>query len=248
MEQAVRGPCPLPRYSVLYERSAGTEEAQPVNHGCMQRMMYLIGGAPKCGKTMLAMRLSKRLGIPWVSGDTLQEVVFRSTPKDQWGRRFPYKVIRQRTDGSTDQLYNLLTLEEIRKCYRTAARSTWAGIEAFIGRERSHGHDYIVEGLQVEPRLVARLRSRYSSRQVHSVFMVKTDRKELVANFGKRQSPKDWILDNTYEVATYETIAEMIAGYSRVIEREARRLNLHVLDMSNGFNRQLNVASALLVK
>ena len=38
-------------------------------------MIYLIGGPPKCGKTTLAKRLSKSLGIPWVSTDTLQCVI-----------------------------------------------------------------------------------------------------------------------------------------------------------------------------
>jgi len=38
-------------------------------------MIYLIGGAPRCGKTKVAKQLSKKLGIPWISADSLEGVV-----------------------------------------------------------------------------------------------------------------------------------------------------------------------------
>jgi 2-phosphoglycerate kinase len=44
-------------------------------------MIYLIGGAPRTGKTILAQRISARLGIGWISTDLLMESL---RVKHQW--------------------------------------------------------------------------------------------------------------------------------------------------------------------
>ena len=46
-------------------------------------MIYLIGGPPKCGKTTLAKKLAGKYQIPWISADTLQNIVWAYTPKEK---------------------------------------------------------------------------------------------------------------------------------------------------------------------
>ena len=65
-------------------------------------MIYLIGGPPKCGKTTLAKRLSKLKGIPWVSTDTLQNVIKPYISKEDFARKFPNS---QLTGESNDEKY-----------------------------------------------------------------------------------------------------------------------------------------------
>lgn len=52
--------------------------------------MYLIGGSPRTGKTLLAKRLAKRLGIGWLSLDTvrfvLRDLVPEVTQLDNFGK------------------------------------------------------------------------------------------------------------------------------------------------------------------
>lgn len=43
-------------------------------------MLYLIGGAPRCGKTLLAQRLASALGAGWCSTDTVRDVVTMLRP------------------------------------------------------------------------------------------------------------------------------------------------------------------------
>ena len=43
-------------------------------------MLYLIGGAPRCGKTLLAQRLGSALGAGWCSTDTVRDVVAMLRP------------------------------------------------------------------------------------------------------------------------------------------------------------------------
>ena len=65
-------------------------------------MIYLIGGPPRTGKTLLAQRLGRRLGIGWLSLDTLRfvlrgllpevaELATSGRPPGPWADRFyPY--------------------------------------------------------------------------------------------------------------------------------------------------------------
>ena len=43
-------------------------------------MLYLIGGAPRCGKTLLAQRMASALGAGWCSTDTVRDVVAMLRP------------------------------------------------------------------------------------------------------------------------------------------------------------------------
>jgi len=56
--------------------------------------VYLIGGPPKCGKTTLAKTLSKRLSIPWISADTLQNIASVYIPEEEYEKYFPHSKAR----------------------------------------------------------------------------------------------------------------------------------------------------------
>jgi len=43
-------------------------------------VLYLIGGAPRCGKTLLAQRVASALGAGWCSTDTVRDVVTMLLP------------------------------------------------------------------------------------------------------------------------------------------------------------------------
>ena len=50
-------------------------------------MIYLIGGAPRAGKTILGQQLSAKLRIGWISTDLLQHVLQDNKhdgPKPKW--------------------------------------------------------------------------------------------------------------------------------------------------------------------
>ena len=66
-------------------------------------MIYLIGGPPKCGKTTLAKTLSKSLGIPWVSTDTLQCVIKPYMNKKTISKKFPTNYQR---GNNNDEKYS----------------------------------------------------------------------------------------------------------------------------------------------
>ena len=68
-------------------------------------MIYLIGGPPKCGKTTLAKKLSKYLGIQWVASDTLQvvarEYVSKYASKQEMDKLYPHNAQKGKTNDET---------------------------------------------------------------------------------------------------------------------------------------------------
>jgi cytidylate kinase len=58
-------------------------------------MIYLIGGAPRCGKTTIAKKLSKKLLISWISADTIESMIATNTSSRDIIKLFPKSIIRK---------------------------------------------------------------------------------------------------------------------------------------------------------
>ena len=89
-------------------------------------MIYLIGGPPKCGKTTLAKKLSKKLVIQWVASDTLQvvarEYVSKYASKKKIDELYPHNAQKGKTN---DETYLLNTPKQIAKNYIQQAKASF---------------------------------------------------------------------------------------------------------------------------
>ena len=121
-------------------------------------MIYLIGGPPKCGKTTLTKELSKKAGIPWVSTDTLQNIIKPYISQDDYFIKFP--ATGQRGE-SNDEKFSLNSNMEIIEAYRQQAKTVFVAIDMFANSEITDGNDFIIEGYHIEPVLVAELNEKY---------------------------------------------------------------------------------------
>jgi len=200
-------------------------------------MIYLIGGPPKCGKTTLAKKLSKELGVSWISSDTLQSVAQAYIEKKDYSERFPWSAIRKETGRSNDAAYEKYSAEEIVGFYRKQAKATYPAIEMVVVSELNDGNDYIIEGYQIEPEFAAFLVGKYKN--VKAVFLIKSDKEKFVQDIKKTTTPNDWIIARTEDKKIYEKIAEMIMEYGKVIASEAQKHNLKVFNLDDEFEGKL---------
>jgi 2-phosphoglycerate kinase len=148
-------------------------------------MIYLIGGSPRSGKTLLAKRLSARLRIGWVSIDVLESIVREYTPKESRQRLFPKNVLRKRTHGSNDGMYEKFSAREIVNAYIRQGKASYKAIEAFVSDCVYEAHDFVLEGYQIQPGFVVRLMERFP-KEIQSCFLVKKDEHMLVDGFQKK--------------------------------------------------------------
>jgi len=202
-------------------------------------MIYLIGGPPKCGKTTLSKKLSKKLGIPWISADTLQSIVKEYADKKDVAKKFPWSLIRK-TVTSNDVAYSKYTAKEIVKLYTTQAKATYGAIDTVSICEITDGNDYIIEGYQVEPKLVDALQKKYGTENFKAVFLVRKDVEKFVEDCKKSATTNDWIIKKTEHEETYGKIATMISEYGNYFETEAKKYGLKVFNMDHDFSGKLD--------
>ena len=207
-------------------------------------MIYLIGGPPKCGKTILAKKLSKSFGMPWVSTDTLQCVIKPYMNKEDFSKKFPASYYRGKNN---DEKYSKYSLGEIIEAYRRQAKTAYQAIDMLTICEITDGNDFIIEGYHIEPKLVSELSLKYPEK-VKSIFLVKSDKEKFVRDIKKSTTPNDWIIARTKSKETYQKIANMICEYGNFFEKESKKYGLKVLNMDNGFDKKINSAVSYLVE
>jgi len=195
-------------------------------------MIYLIGGAPRCGKTTIAKELSKKFEIPWISTDTLESVVMKYVDENKFDDHFPKNVMRRLTNNSNDEMYAKHMPEQIVDAYFKQGKSLAEGIEAFITSEASYNHSYILEGHHIHPELVSRLEKKFP---LKSVFVGREDTAKTLEDIIKNPQENDWVVTKTKDNETYPLIAKMITTFSFEIKKEAEKTGYPYFSMNNNF-------------
>ena len=102
-------------------------------------MLYMVGGAPRAGKSLLGQQVAARLRVGWVATDVLQS------------------LLKEQGAASWDA-----TPEAI----AATADSFLPHLERFIWGISSLADDYLIEGVHFLPKQVAALSSQYPVRSV----------------------------------------------------------------------------------
>jgi 2-phosphoglycerate kinase len=214
-------------------------------------MIYLIGGPPRCGKTTLSKLLTKNLGLPWISADTIESIVENTflhfaggIDSEEYARVFPKNTLRIKTSDSNDILFRQYSAKAVAEAFINQGQSIFEALKTMIAAESSAGHDYIIEGHQIQPSLVHELLKE--NIELKSIFLIRHDIDQMSIGFQKNQAKRDWVLQKTKQKGTYSKIAAMIAQYSVYVQKEADKCNLPVFDMDGDFLSKIEEASALL--
>jgi 2-phosphoglycerate kinase len=200
-------------------------------------MIYLIGGSPRCGKTKVAKVLASRTNIPWFPADYLGAVVSPYIPENEQAAKFPLRVIRDQ-NPSNDFRYSNYSSEEIVEFYYTQAKSVWLGLKAFIKYAAHDEQDFILEGYQITPTLLSEL-DEDIKKSVKSVFLYKQDEADIKSGFKKNLDPRDWLLNNTINEATFAKVANSVHVFGERTLREVIGLGMISFNMDGDFEKKV---------
>lgn len=195
--------------------------------------LFLIGGPPKCGKTTLAKALSKQLSVPWISADTLQNIVWAYTPQEKHAALFPHSYLR---GDSNDEFYSEHTAREIVEGYIAQGKTMDDAVSMMAETYLIDKDDFIVEGYQVTPELANRIFEKFGREHIKAVFLVRHNEEQFVQDVHKSTTPNDWILRKTKNDETFTKIAQMVIEYSHYFEQEAQKYKLPVFQMDTEFD------------
>lgn len=187
-------------------------------------MIFLLGGPPRVGKSIIASEIRQKRALSVVSTDTLGAVlgsvlspaaapdlfVFDKFNKMSMTERI--KLITQDPAGLVDYV-------------RRESRVIWKAAEAFIKREHDEGRDVLIEGVAVLPELISQLDAP------HRVVFIGNQGDNHKENIKKsaQENEHDWMRDasNQY-IGAFAMFVQRMSAY---IEQEARRYGLKYIEM-----------------
>ncbi len=180
-------------------------------------MIYLIGGAPRTGKSVLALRLCATLKVGWISTDLLMELLRVSNTsgiKAEWNAH-PEAI---------------------------TANAEWffPYMERFIWGISKLADHYIIEGVDFLPKQVAKLSTQYP---IRAVFLGCS----LLTLDGLTAFPGRSPGYNGLPESQRRQIVEDVPRWSTFISQEADRFGYAYLDMADDFSQHLTEAEKVLV-
>lgn len=208
-------------------------------------MIYLIGGSPRCGKTKVAKALAEKTNFPWFPVDYLGAIVSQYIPEEEYDDKFPLSAIRE-IDPSTDFRYSQYTSEEIVEFYHTQAQTTWPGLKSFIEYAIHDEQDFILEGYQITPSLLAQLDDK-TKKNIRPVFLYKSDETDIEVGIKKNIDPGDWLIKNTKDETTFPKVAKMINVFGQRTLKDAEEFNMPVFNMDGNFDDQVREVVKYLI-
>ncbi len=179
-------------------------------------MIYLIGGAPRAGKSVLCQQVSTRLKSGWISTDLLFELL---RVKGEEGVKTEWNAAIQAITATAEWFFPYL--------------------DRFVWGVSSMAENYVIEGVDFLPAQIAELSTRYP---VRSVFLGHSQMDlETLDQFPGRSRGYSGLPDEMRR-----QIVRDVPLWSEFIRQEAEQFGTPYVDMVGDFTQCLNEAEAVL--
>jgi 2-phosphoglycerate kinase len=179
-------------------------------------MIYLVGGAPRAGKSILAQRVSAKLKIGWISTDLLVE------------------LLRVKNDEEVKVEWSAAPAT-------IAATAEWffPYLERFVWGVSSLAEKYVIEGVGFLPSQVTQLAAQY---QIRSVFLGCS--RMTLEQFDQFPGRSRGYASLPKEVR--RQFAQDVPLWSEFIRQEAERFGYPYIDTIDDFPSRMSEADAVL--
>ena len=204
-------------------------------------MIYLIGGSPRVGKSILSRKLSKTLGVSYISTDILRLVVLPYSKGKNKDKNFPF--IKMFDPATIDKLFQKYSGQEQLKADLREARSTWPGIKSLIDHLLVCKSDYIIEGVHLLPSFVKEYKN---NKNVKIAFLAKIDEEKIYQGLLRNKNNSDWLTDNSKNNETILMAAESLTYYGKFFLKETEKYGFKCFNTENNFLDKIQKACDFL--
>jgi 2-phosphoglycerate kinase len=188
-------------------------------------MIFLLGGPPRVGKSIISSEIRKKYAVSVVSTDSLgaalENVLSAETVPDLFVfDRFNKMPLEERMKLIKKNPAELIDY------VRRESRVVWRAVEAFIGRENDEGRDVLIEGVAVLPELISQLEDI-----PHRVVFVGNQGDNHEENIKKfvEENENDWMRDAGDQYIS--AFAMFVKRMSVYIEQEAEKYGFEYIEM-----------------
>jgi hypothetical protein len=179
-------------------------------------MIYMIGGAPRAGKSILGQQVSAKLKVGWISTDLLMELL---RVKNVEGIKAEWNAAPAAITKNAEWFFPCL--------------------ERFIWGVNSLAEDYMIEGVDFLPAQVSQLSKNYP---IRSVFIGCSEMTlERFDQFPGRSPGYAFLPEERRRQIVHD-----VPRWSEFIRQEAKRLDHPYIDMIGDFSSRLLEAEAML--
>ena len=188
-------------------------------------MIFLLGGPPRVGKSIIANEIRKKHAVSVVSTDTLGVVLANVLSPESAPDLFVF-----------DEFHKMHMAERVKRITENPAKLIdyvkkeshfiWKAVDAFIRRENDEARDVLVEGVAVLPELVSQLDDI-----PHRVVFIGNQGKSHEENIKKSadENEHDWIRDVSDQYIS--AFAVFVNRMSTCIEQDAKKYGLRYIEM-----------------
>jgi 2-phosphoglycerate kinase len=191
--------------------------------------LYLIGGAPRTGKTTVLQRLIERRPVMGASTDAIRTVAKGILTPEQNPRLF--KTQRGAFD-SAGNIQSMLESPQQTLAYEIAeSEETWKSVLDFISYYIKDGRDAAIEGVAVLPKLVNELAA-----ETKVVFIVNLNDQTNVILEHARENEDDWL--HKYDESTIRAFCKFNQTLNQYYAEEANKYGYPIIEMSASASQQ----------
>lgn len=180
-------------------------------------MIYMVGGSPRAGKSILAQRAAPNLRIGWISTDLLEDLL----------------RLRNTTDIKVE--WNAAP-----EAIAASAEAFFPYLERFVWGISTTAESYLIDGVDFLPAQVVRLATQYP---VRAVFLGCSQMTlERFDRYPGRSPGYAYIPE-----VMRRQIVHDVPLWSAFIQQEAGRFGYPYIDTSDDFPARLDEAAAVLI-
>jgi 2-phosphoglycerate kinase len=179
-------------------------------------MIYLVGGAPRVGKSILGQRIAAKLKIGWISTDLLWELL---KAKNVEGTNIGWNATPEAIAATAEWFYPCL--------------------ERFVWGVSALAESYIIEGVAFLPTQIAQLSAQY---ELRSVFLGCS--KMTLERFDRFPGRSRGYASLPKEIR--RQFAQDIPLWSEFVRQESERFGYPYVDMIGDFPSRLSEADVIL--
>ena len=200
-------------------------------------MLYLIGGSPRGGKTILSKKLSKKIEVPYISTDYLKLILRPYFKEKKREEMFPFDKIWKKLN--LNEYFLNYTGKQMLAIDIKEGKTLWTGMKYLISHLSKRKIDYIIEGVHLLPNLIKDFKDNPN---VKIIFLTKTDEEKIYSGLFKNKSERDWILEKVKDRDILKLVAKSLSFQGSYFEKETKKYNFKLINTEKNFSTKINEA------
>jgi 2-phosphoglycerate kinase len=188
-------------------------------------MIFLLGGPPRIGKSIISSEIRQKCAVSVVSTDTLGAVLENVLSPEVTPDLFVFNKLTE-MPLSEQVKFIMRNPAELIDYVRKESCVVWKAVEAFIRRENDEGRDILIEGVAILPEFMSQLKDI-----PHRVVFIGNQGANHIENIKKsvEENDFDWMrgVSDQY-IDAFAMFVNRMSGY---IEQETKKYGFKYIEM-----------------